>query len=884
MDWLRKLRDEWRAHQWSFLISLAVTVLGLALFTHTYLAEAAQTWLALLTRSIELKTYDTRFRIRGQADPSDQIVIVAIDEKTLDDLGSWPFSRLHYTRMLENLRDDGAAAIGFDITFPKPDEKSGLQAIRRARQLYLEGTPAEARAPDYLAQLAELERQADTDAQFAAALFKTPNVVLGQFFFMNPSKVEHVDPETQQTYEDLLVFGAYPQVRRLKSDRPVPPLPEIFEINFDATNTGLEAYLPQPNLLEFADAVNYNFGYFNLQPDADAIARRTNLVMKYGQDFYPSLDVQVLRYYLGVSDQEFGLFYSETGVRYVQFGDLKVRTDPAGRLLINFQGLAETYPHVSLSDVAAGNFTPGTFTGKMVLVGPTATGIGDMHPVPLQSAGFPGVEIHANVLDTMLTQRFIHRGLREEMIDLALILLFGLGVGFFLARVPPSWTTPLTVAVLAVFVVIAYVVFAKFQVWLNVVVPGSVLMANFGAVTAYRVFVEDRAKRKTRAAFAQYVPPALIREMMKDPGRLKLGGEERELTIMFSDIRGFTALSERLTPLELTSFLNSYTDEMTDIIFKHWGTLDKFEGDAIMAFWGAPYEQEDHSLRACAGALDMGKRVDELRQQWRAEGKPDINVGLGLNSGRVVVGNMGSRKRFNYTVLGDPVNLASRLEGVNKEYATRIIISEFTHRQASDALGSLVKRVSRQFGVSPEELAVRDGSSQARRARQLALYVGATKHLAAPKVLAQRFGDAPEQPEETVRRAIAQVEKWEARDKKIARFLTECRRSFYTFVFRQLDWIRVKGKKEPVAIHELLDYAGQDGSAQRDWADLLTLFESGLQAYRAQKWDFATEIFEALLERYPDDKPSQVFLARCREFSQQPPPPSWDGVYVMKTK
>ncbi|MFQ5778950.1 MAG: CHASE2 domain-containing protein, partial [Terriglobia bacterium] len=805
--------------------------------------------------------------------------IVAIDEKTLDDLGSWPFSRRHYTRMLENLRDDGAAVIGFDVTFPKPDEKSGLQVVRRARRLYLEQTPPQARNPAYLAHLAELERQADTDAQFAEAMLETPNVVLGQFFYMDPAKVEHIAPEQQEEYEMVLAFGAYPQVRGLPQERGGPMPPPLAEFY-----TGLEAYMPRPNLMTFAEAVNFSFGYFNFVPDADAIARRTNLVIKYGEDFYPSLDVQVLRYYLGVPDQEFGLFYNEAGVEWIQFGDLKVRTDAAGRLLVNYQGEARTYPHISLSDVAAGNFEPGTFTGKMVLVGPTATAIADMHAVPLQAAGYPGVEVHANVLDTMLTQRFIRRGLREEMIDLGFILLFGLGVGFFLARVPPSWTTPLAVAVLVVFVVIAYVVFAKFQVWLNVVVPGSVLVANFGAVTAFRVFVEEREKRKVRGAFAQYIPPGLMRELLKDPGRLKLGGEERELTIMFSDIRGFTALSERLTPLELTGFLNSYTDEMTDIIFKHWGTLDKFEGDAIMAFWGAPYEQEDHSLRACAAALDMGQRVDELRQQWRAEGKPDVNVGLGLNSGRVVVGNMGSRKRFNYTVLGDPVNLASRLEGVNKEYTTRIIVSEFTHRQASDALGSLIKRVSRQFGLSPEQLAVRDGSSQARRARQLALYVGATKRLAAPKVLAQRFGDAPEQPEETVRRAIAQVEKWEARDKKIARFLTECRRSFHTFVFRQLDWIRVKGKKEPVAIHELLDYAGQDGPAQRDWADLLTLFESGLQTYRAQKWDFATEIFETLLERYPDDKPSQVFLARCREFSQEPPPPSWDGVYVMKTK
>jgi len=225
------------------------------------------------------------------------------------------------------------------------------------------------------------------------------------------------------------------------------------------------------------------------------------------------------------------------------------------------------------------------------------------------------------------------------------------------------------------------------------------------------------------------------------------------------------------------------------------------------------------------------------------------------------------------------VNLASRLEGVNKEYSTRIIISEFTYKLASDALGLLERRVSRQFGIAPAELADRDGSPAARRARQVALYVGATKRLAAPKVLAQRFGFG-DGAEDVVARAVQDVEKWEKRDKKIARFLSEVRRSFFTFVFRQLDWIRVKGKHEPVAIYELLDFGGDDGR----YADLLAMFEGGLQAYRAQRWDFAVDLFDTILQVYPDDKPSKVFLTRCREFMQAPPEAGWDGVFLMKSK
>ncbi|MEK7215509.1 MAG: CHASE2 domain-containing protein, partial [Chloroflexota bacterium] len=315
----------------------------------------------------------------------------------------------------------------------------------------------------------------------------------------------------------ILAFGAYTTVRPLKSgEQPVPPLTEIF--------VGEKALLPQPNLLRFAEAVNYNFGYFNVFPDADGLIRQSNLVIRYKDDFYPSLDVQVLRRYLDVPDEEFALLYNPAGVEQVQFGPLRVPTDPAGRILINYQGAAETFAQISFSDVAAGKFPPGTFTGKMVLVGTTATGIADTRGVPLQEAGFPGVEIHANVLDTMLTQRFIRRGDREQMIDLSFILFFGMGIGFVLARVRPSWSTPLSVAVLAVFLVATYFALVHFHVWLNIVVPGGVLVLNVGAVTGYRVFVEEREKRKTRAAFAQYVPPGLMREMLKNPDRLKLGG------------------------------------------------------------------------------------------------------------------------------------------------------------------------------------------------------------------------------------------------------------------------------------------------------------------------------------------------------------------------
>ncbi|MDA2913479.1 CHASE2 domain-containing protein [Acidobacteriia bacterium AH_259_A11_L15] len=437
------------SNRYSFLISLFLTLLGLALYAYTFLAEA-RTPLAQFSDSIELKTYDTRFRLRGPVKPSPEIVIVAIDQKTLDDLGSWPYSRLHYARMLDYLAADGAAVVGFDLVFPK-------------------------------------EQEADTDAQFADALHRASNPVLAQFFF-NPEEVEHIDEETRQAYEDLVALGAFAPAQGLRgADGTMPPpLAEIY--------TGLEGYLPQPNLPEFTEAVDYNVGHFNFVTETDAIFRRANLVIRYKDDFYPSLDVQMLRRYLDVPEREFGLFYNKAGVEYVQFGELRVPTDLAGRMVINYQGPAYTYRHVSLSDVAAGNFPPGTFSRKIVLVGWTAIGTGTVFPVPVQEAGFPGVEIHANVLDTMLTQRFIHRGIREELIDMGLILLFGLGMGWVLARVPLAYLIPVATLVLAVFLGFTYFVFSHFRVWLNIVLPAAVLVTNLASVTSFRLLLKEREK------------------------------------------------------------------------------------------------------------------------------------------------------------------------------------------------------------------------------------------------------------------------------------------------------------------------------------------------------------------------------------------------------
>jgi len=297
---------------------------------------------------------------------------------------------------------------------------------------------------------------------------------------------------------------------------------------------------------------------------------------------------------------------------------------------------------------------------------------------------------------------------------------------------------------------------------------------------------EEKQRKQIRSAFQYYLSPQVVEEILKDPSKLKLGGEKKVLTVLFSDVRGFTSISEKLDPEILVSFLNEYLTPMTDLIFQHGGTLDKYMGDAIMAIFGAPLPQEDHPYKACSTAVKMLEELENLKRKWREQNLPEIDIGIGINTGPMSVGNMGSAQRFDYTVMGDAVNLASRLEGLNKLYGTRIIISEYTLREVQNL--------------------------------KKALFV------------------------------------------------------------RELDFVAVKGKKEPVKIYELLSL-----TEVLEWKDLVEGFSTALQEYRLGNFERALALFQSLREIYPDDKPTQCFISRCETLLLSPPS-SWDGVYVAETK
>lgn len=677
-------------------IAVVVTLLALALYSYAVYGFGSSAVLSFL-QTIELRSLDARFKARETRPVDDRIVIVGLDEKTLQKVGSFPIARNYYAQAVDQLSAGGARVIGFDFDFPTPEKNSAVEALKK-----LEAEIGNAAPATVVDKIREIERSSDNDAILAASIKKAGNVVLGHIF-LDAERAKSQDAKAAQDYLYILSDHPFNQVRKMPENASF----DLGKAWRDPArgHEGAVYYGIEPNIRLLADRDTVrSYGFFNYEPDRDGIYRRAMTLIRYHEEgcesgkndnigecsFYPSLPLEMLKVYENIKDQSTIANLGETGLGSIELGPYTFDTQPNGSLLINFAGPYKTYPHYSMVDVIDGAVPPGTFKGKIVLMGPTALGIGDLRPMPFQSADFMGVELHANVLDNMLNndvagRGFLKRGFNQEMLDLVFILLFGLGMGYLFSRLKPLQSTFSVVVAVAAFVGIVYFAFAHWGMWLYLVIPVGALVVNYGAITSFRMIFEEKEKRKVRKMLSSYVSPGVIKLIEQDPKKyFKTGGESKELTVMFSDIRSFTTIAEGLSPDELVALLNEYLGEMTDILFKRWGTLDKYIGDALMAFWGSPYPQGDHHIRACAAALDMSARLEELNLKWEVEGKKTLEIGIGINSGKVSVGNMGSSRRFAWTVMGDPVNLASRLEGQNKEYHTTRIISEFTHAQVKD--------------------------------------------------------------------------------------------------------------------------------------------------------------------------------------------------------
>ena len=712
---------------------------------------------------IELKALDLRTVSRGALPSGSETVIVTIDEKSLSELGRWPWPRTTIAALADKLKELEAKAVGFDIVFAEPDENSSLKTLEGLETELHKTTFGKG---DLSALLEKKKREADTDAALASSIEKAKNITLGYFFHISSKEVGHLTSEKIKASEESIANGRFTVVRKRK----------------DGDDSAIiHAYAVQPNLPAISEAAE-NSGYFNAFPDTDGVIRWAPLVIKFGENYYASLALSMLVQYL--EWPMLNLQIAEYGVDGILLDKLRIPTDEEGRLLINYLGPASTFPHYSVSDILANRIPAEKIKGKIVLVGATATGVYDMRNTPFSSV-YPGVEIHATVIDNILHQNFLVHSGWIKFIDLFIILFVGLLVGIFLPRLKAVSGMAFSLVLLVAFILINRYIYVHLNIWMNVVYPALTIATAYLGITVYRYVTEEREKKKIRGAFQYYLTASVVNEILKDPNKLKLGGDKKNLSVLFSDIRGFTTISEKLSPEKLVQLLNEYLTAMTNIVFKYDGLLDKYIGDAVMAVFGAPLDQPDHARRSCLTAIEMMSELKRLQGKWEKEGWPPINIGIGINTGDMVVGNMGSEMRFDYTVMGDSVNLASRLEGTNKEYGTNIIISEFTHDVIKD-----------------------------------------------------------------------------------------------DFFCRELDAVRVKGKKRPVRIFELLG----EMKDKAQWQEFTAFFEKGLTAYRESRWDDALAAFHGVLALRPDDYPAGLYIERTEALRENPPEEDWDGVCTMTKK
>ena len=419
-------------------------------------------------------------------------------------------------------------------------------------------------------------------------------------------------------------------------------------------------------------------GFLNLPHDGDGFVRRFTPLREFQEKLHASFDLKIAARYLGIRLED--LKYAP--YRTLHLGDRSIPLNRYDSAYINFAGPSGTFPRIPFHQVLGGQFPPGFFEEKIVLVGATFLDLKDFFSTPFleekEGEKYPlfGVEIHANIINTILKDRLIKPS--SPVLDRLIIFLGGALVVLLMLRI-----SPLKGAFLVLFIALAYLgtslwLFTQ-DILLTTVGPVSTFGGVYISQVVFRYFTEEREKRRIRGMFQRYVSPDVVDKLIQDPTKLRLGGEKRELSVLFSDIRGFTSISEKLTPEELLNQLNQYLSAMTSVVLRNGGMLDKYVGDAIMAVFGAPLELENHALVACKTALEMMEELRSLQQVWENESKSILDIGIGINTGEMIIGNVGSPKRMDYTVIGDNVNLASRLEGVNKEFATHIIISGSTY-------------------------------------------------------------------------------------------------------------------------------------------------------------------------------------------------------------
>jgi adenylate cyclase len=622
----------------------------------TLMVTALSVFRPQITEFIELKLQDLKFRYRGALPAGQELVIVAIDDDSLKCLGRWPWSREVFSQLMQRLKEAQPKVIGLDIIFAeKSDATIGASVARLCQKLTQRGLGT----PGVLACLQEEQKAVDLDSRLAQVIGQGSPTILGFYFkkvggtVLSATPPEDLDPIVIQV-------STYNLVRRL--GQKASQLPMIGA-------QGVEVNLP----VIATEAAGG--GYFNMIPDTDGAVRWYPLAVAYGPYVFAPMSLVTLQHFLG--NKPLGIAVSHLGVTEVRLGRDLIPVDRLGRLVINYLGPPGSFPTFSAKAVIAGEVPPGALKDKIVLVGATAVGVYDMRVTPF-SGIFPGIEIQATIIDNILRRQFLRQVLYAPLPGLILIITLGLGLGLILPRVSAIWVFLIGLLLLGGYVGVNYALFRYAGIQMDLLYPMLEIALVTGGINLQSFLAEERARASLKKAFQSYVAPSVVEEIIKHPDRLRLGGERRDLTIFFCDIRDFTSVSESLPPEELATVLHDFLNPMSKIVVKHGGTIDKFMGDAIMALYGAPIHFPDHARRACDTAVEMIETLKLLDQEWVSQGRRSLRVGIGINTGPVAVGNMGSDTLFDYTAIGDNVNLAGRLEGLNKYYGTSIIVSSFT--------------------------------------------------------------------------------------------------------------------------------------------------------------------------------------------------------------
>ena len=607
-----------------------------------------------LTR-LDTWSYDQRLKLTATPDQEPVVVIVDIDESSLQQVARWPWPRHILAAMLDELFErQQAALVVFDVVFAEKDESSGLPVLEALAERELSEQPA------FIAALEMLRPELDRDALFAEAMQGRP-VLLGYYF---------------NAEQGAIRSGQLPGPTFLREELEGLNIPFVQADGFGANIPEL-----QRNAL--------GAGHFTPLFDVDGLSRRVPMLIQFEGDLYESLSLVAARHYLGghlpqviLGDDRSEQYHA---IEWLRVADRYIPVDATVSALIPYRGPQGSFPYIPATDIVQQKLPEGSLRDRIVLVGTTAPGLMDLRSTPMGNA-FPGVEIHASLIEGILRDDIKQQPAFVQGMEVVGLLIFAGLLALLLPLLGPA------ISVLLMLLLLGVITGLSLWAWqsLFLVIPDAVLVVGvigvFSLHILYGLFVESRTRRQISGLFGQYVPPKVVEALADDPQVASMEGESRELTVLFSDVRSFTTISENMPAPELARLMNTYLSLMTEIVHDLDGTIDKYIGDALMAFWGAPLVTPMHARDAVLAALLMQYKAAELRPVFEARGWPPLHIGIGLNTGMMTVGNMGSEFRRAYTVLGDAVNLGARLESLTKQYGAGILVSEMTVQQTADSI------------------------------------------------------------------------------------------------------------------------------------------------------------------------------------------------------